>query len=674
VLVGVMGKPHSQMIAEFQGAPGIPEEVTKSGDVKYHMGYSNYREIDGHKINLALAFNPSHLEAVNAVVAGRVRAKQDLFKDQERDQALGLVIHGDAAFAGQGSVAEHLMMNGVEGYNTGGVLHLIINNQIGFTANADDSRCTIYASDLAKAIDAPIFHVNGDDVEAVVKVAELIFKYRQVFKKDVVLDLNCYRKYGHNEGDEPLYTQPLMYGKIKQHPTLEQIYSDKLIAEGVINADQYQQMVSEFNNHLISEFEIAKGYKAKEADWLKENWSKIQDGEATDPKTAVDLKKLQELGDKITEIPADFNVNPKIVRQLKARQEIIKSKQGIDWGTAEALAFASLLDEGYPIRLTGQDSGRGTFSHRHSVLHDAQTATRYYPLNNLGKKAAKYEVHDSILSEYAVLGFEYGYSLTNPFALTIWEAQFGDFANGAQIMFDQFIASSEVKWLRKSGLVMLLPHGFEGQGPEHSSARLERYLQACADNNLRVVNITTPANFFHALRRQINSKDRKPLVVMSPKSLLRHPLAVSGLDEFSADNKFKAVIGETEKLAEDDKIKKVVICSGRVYYDLLKARQDQKINDIVIIRLEQFYPFPKEQLKKELKRYKNAQMLWCQEGPKNTEGWYFVNDLIEEILVEIKAKCNRPEYMGRVASASPATGYNVYYLKEQQALISAVLK
>lgn len=671
-LTGVMKKPYHEMIAEFQGTPGMPEGVTKSGDVKYHMGYANTREIDGKKVDISLAFNPSHLEAVNSVVTGRVRAKQDLYGDNERTSAMAIVIHGDAAFAGQGSVAENLMMNGVKGYNTGGVMHIIINNQIGFTANPNDSRSTTYASDLARAIDAPIFHINGDDAESAVKIAGIVAEYRQKFGKDVVVDLVCYRKYGHNEGDEPLYTQPIMYTVIKDHPTLENIYSKKLIAEGVVLEADYQKIVSEFESHLQSEFELASKFKPVEADWLKADWSKIKDGDNSVAKTAVANKKLQEIIKKITEVPANFNVNPKIARQLEARRAVVEAGKDIDWGTAESLAFASLLTEGYPVRITGQDSGRGTFSHRHSVLHDAVNAARYYPLNNLGEKAARYEVHDSVLSEFAVLGFEYGYSLSTPYGLTIWEAQFGDFANGAQIIFDQFIASSEVKWLRKSNLVMLLPHGYEGQGPEHSSARLERYLQACADNNLRVVNITNPANFFHALRRQLYSKDRKPLVVMSPKSLLRHKLAVSTLDEFSEIESFKPVIGEIEKLAAD-KVKKVIICSGKVYYDLLEARNAKKISDIALIRLEQFYPFPDGELAAEIKKYKNAEIVWCQEEPRNMGGWNFVAELIEEVLINVKAKSSRPKYVGRIASASPATGYGKYHTKELAAFIDEAL-
>ena len=663
-LTGVLGKPYHRLFSEFNGTPSIPESVTKSGDVKYHMGFSSTRKIAGNQIDLSLAFNPSHLEAVNVVVAGRVRATQDLLGDKNRSQATALLIHGDAAFAGQGSVAESLVMNGTAGYDTGGVIHLIINNQIGFTANPQDSRSTKYATDLAKSIDAPIFHVNGDDVEAVVKVSQLITEYRQEFKKDVVLDVICYRKYGHNEGDEPLYTQPIMYNKIKDHLSLEKIYSDKLISQGDISADEYQKMVSDFEKLLNDEFNLATSYKALEPDWLKGDWSHIVDGDRNNGKTAIPHKLLNELVNKITEIPAGFEVNPKILRQIEARKQVVHDGVDIDWGTAEALAFASLIHEGKNVRITGQDAGRGTFSHRHSILHDGKTANRHNVFAKINP-SAQFEVYDSVLSEYGVMGFEYGYSLSAPDALTIWEAQFGDFANGAQIIFDQFVASSEVKWLRKSGLVMLLPHGFEGQGPEHSSARLERYLQACADNNLRVVNITNPANFFHALRRQIINKDRKPLVVMSPKSLLRHKLAVSKIAEFSELN-FRELIAEPHNLVADNKIKKVILCSGKVYYDLIEARLAKKIDNIAIIRLEQLYPFPSEQLKQELKKYSSAQIVWCQEEPKNMGAWHFVRDYIEEILCDLKLKNSRPLYVGRIESASPATGYGSYHNREQK--------
>jgi len=670
-LTGIMGKPYHEIISEFKGTPNMPAGLTKSGDVKYHMGYASTREIAGNKIDLSLAFNPSHLEAVNVVAAGRIRAKQTEYSDHSRDKAMALLIHGDAAFAGQGSVAESLVMNGVEGYNTGGVVHIIVNNQVGFTANPSDSRSTRYASDLAKSIDAPIFHINGDDVESVVKISEIALAYRQKFKKDIVLDIICYRKYGHNEGDEPLYTQPVMYNVIKKHPTPCDIYSKQLALEGQIPLEEYQKLVDEFNSHLNGEFELADKFKPEKPEWLKANWSKIKNDNSI-PKTAIAKKNLKELAKKITSYPADFNINKKIAKQLELRREIVENEKEIDWGTAEALAFASLLDEKFPVRITGQDSGRGTFSHRHSVLHDSQNGREYAIFDSLNEKA-KYEVYDSVLSEYGVLGFEYGYSLSMPNGLTIWEAQFGDFANGAQIIIDQFVASGEVKWLRKSGLVMLLPHGYEGQGPEHSSARLERFLQSCADDNLRVCNITKPANFFHALRRQLHSKDRKPLIVMSPKSLLRHKLNVSTLSEFS-DLNFRSLIAEEEKLVANDKVKKVVLCSGKVYYDLFEARAEKKIKDVALIRLEQLYPFPTKELAVELKKYKNAEVIWCQEEPKNMGAWKFVDDLIEEVLVSIKHKVKRPSYVGRVACASPATGYASYHKKEQEALVKEALK
>ncbi len=671
-LTGVMGKPYNQLFAEFKGTPGIPESVTKSGDVKYHMGYANCREINGNKIDISLAFNPSHLEAANSVVTGRIRAKQDLYQDQERNSAVALLIHGDAAFAGQGSVAENLMMNGIKGYDTGGVIHLIINNQIGFTANPCDSRSTLYASDLAKSIDAPIFHINGDDVEAVVKIANLAVEYRKKFNKDIVIDLICYRKYGHNEGDEPLYTQPVMYGKIKNHPSLEKIYSNKLLADAVITNNEYQQITNEFEAKLNSEFDLADKYQAKDADWLKKDWSKIQNLESEENiKTAITKVKAIELIEEITSLPKDFAVNPKILKQIESRKNQVTDGKEIDWGTAEALAFGSLLDEGFPVRITGQDSGRGTFSHRHSILHDANNANRYSVFSGFSNKA-KYEVYDSILSEYAVLGFEYGYSLSMPNALTIWEAQFGDFANGAQIIFDQFIASSEVKWLRKSNLVMLLPHGYEGQGPEHSSARLERYLQACADNNLRVCNITTPANFFHALRRQLHSLDRKPLIVMSPKSLLRHKLAVSNIQEFSKNN-FCTIIADNHK-REDKKVKKVILCSGKIYYDLFEARAIDKTEEsIAVIRLEQLYPFDNKAIVAELKKYNNAEIIWCQEEPRNMGAWSYINELIEEVATIAKYQKPKPLYVGRIACASPATGYGSYHAKEQKQIINQAL-
>ncbi len=671
-LTGIMGKAYHEMIALFKGAVGMPKEITKSGDVKYHLGHSSTREIDGNKIDLSLAFNPSHLEAVNPVVAGRVRAKQKLYKDAERLQALAILIHGDAAFAGQGIVAESLMMNTVKGYHIGGVIHIIVNNQIGFTANPTDSRGTIYASDLAKSIDAPIFHVNGDDVEAVVKVAQIAFEFRQQFKRDVVIDIICYRKYGHNEGDEPAYTQPLMYEVIRNHKNLEEIYSSQLISENVISQNEYLQKAKEFDDFLAQEFEKAENFEFKKADWLEKDWSKIENGEKETPKTALKKAEILDLIEKITTIPQNFSANSKIAKQLENRAKTVESGENIDWGIAESLAFGSLIKENFPVRITGQDSGRGTFSHRHSVLHDAKTGEKYSVFKPLENEKSDYEVYDSVLSEYGVLGFEYGYSLSMPYGLTIWEAQFGDFANGAQTMFDQFIASSEVKWLRKSGLVMLLPHGYEGQGPEHSSARLERYLQACADDNLRVCNITSPANFFHALRRQLHSKDRKPLIVMTPKSLLRHKLAVSKIEEFTSQN-FKKIIEDQEKLKADDKVRKLILCSGKVYYDLFEARQERKIDDVAIVRMEQIYPFAKDEILSQIKKYKNAEIIWCQEEPKNMGAWKFVEELIEEAAINAKHKNSRPKYVGRVACASPATGYSSYHAQEQKALIDEAL-
>jgi 2-oxoglutarate dehydrogenase E1 component len=668
VLTGVMGKPYSQMIAEFKGAPGIPKEITKSGDVKYHMGYANSREIAGNKIDLSLAFNPSHLEAVNSVVCGRVRAKQDFYNDSDRNSALAILIHGDAAFAGQGSVAENLMMNGLEGYNTGGVIHIITNNQIGFTANPEDSRSTTYASDLAKAIDAPIFHVNGDDVEAVVKITKLAAAYRQKFKKDIILDIICYRRYGHNEGDEPLYTQPVMYKIIKNHPTLKKLYSEKLISAGAISQEEFKKLNDEFNSHLEKSFTEAEKFQAKKGDWLEGEWKNVKNGDNKIPETGIETKKLKDIFAKISEIPEDFNINPKISKQFQQKIEIFNSEENINWGIAESLAFGSLIEEGSNVRITGQDAGRGTFSHRHSVLTDYETGNRIDTLNNI--KGARYEVYDSILSEYAVLGFEYGYSLSSPDNLTIWEAQFGDFANGAQIIFDQFIASSEVKWLRKSGLVCLLPHGYEGQGPEHSSARLERFLQLAADDNMRICNITNPANFFHALRRQIHSKDRKPLIVMSPKSLLRHKLAVSKLSEFAPKTKFQPILTEN---SNTKKIKKAILCSGKIYYDLIEAREAKKLDHITIIRLEEIYPFPSELIKKELQKYKLTEIIWCQEEPKNMGSWFFIRDYLDEILEESKINL-RLKYVGRIASASPATGYASYHKEEQEKLINEAIK
>ncbi|MDA0782305.1 MAG: 2-oxoglutarate dehydrogenase E1 component [Rickettsiales bacterium] len=678
VLTKVMGRRYASMISEFQGKQShFSEELDASGDVKYHQGASSDRDFNGHKIHLSLSANPSHLEAVNPVVVGRVRAKQDIFNDAERTKAMGILLHGDAAFCGQGVVTETMALSDLDGYTTGGTIHIVVNNQIGFTTNPNNQRKSPYPTDVAKGAHAPIFHVNGDDPEAVVFVSRLAVEYRQKFKTDVVVDVFCYRRYGHNEGDEPFFTQPIMYNKIKDHPTPMNVYAQKLISEGVISESDFSKMKDDFQQFMEKEYEEAQSYEADEADWLKGSWEGFENPEKGLKKnvdTGVDVKKLKEIGYKLASYPDDFNINKKLSRQMDTKIDMMKSGKNLDWAMGEALAFGTLLEEGHPIRITGQDSVRGTFSHRHAALTDQNSENKYFPLNNMFEKQAGFEVIDSNLSEYAVLGFEYGYSLARPQALVLWEAQFGDFANGAQIMVDQFISSGEAKWLRFSGLVMLLPHGYEGQGPEHSSARLERFLQLCAEDNMQVVNCTTPANLFHVLRRQIHRKFRKPLVVMSPKSLLRHKLCVSDLKDFDKGTHFKRVIGETSKLAANDKIRKVIICSGKVYYDLLEAREERKINDIAIIRLEQYYPFPDTDLVEELNKYKNAEVIWCQEEHQNMGAWHFVDRRIEAVLEKAECKSKRPEYVGRKEAASPAAGYYRIHNKQLQDLLNEALK
>jgi 2-oxoglutarate dehydrogenase E1 component len=638
------------------------------------MGYSNDVEINGKKVHLSLTANPSHLEAVNCVVTGKVRAKQDRKSDADRSRVMGVLLHGDAAFAGQGSVAEGLVLSDLDGYRTGGTVHIIINNQIGFTTDPKKSRSSPYPSDVAKMIGAPIFHVNGDNPEAVLFVAQLAAEYRQQFKKDVVLDIVCYRRYGHNEGDEPMFTQPQMYKKIAGLPRPREVYANRLIAEGAITSEAAADKVQKFKDYLEEQFKIGKDYKPNKADMLEGVWEGFEkvgrDANPT-PDTGFDAKKLKEIGLAISAIPSGFNANSKIVTLMNAKKKMFETGEGIDWATAEALAFGSLQAEGIPVRLSGQDCGRGTFSHRHSVLIDQENESTYQPLNNIGAKA-KYEVVDSAISEFAVLAFDYGYSLADPMALTIWEAQFGDFSNGAQVIIDQFISSGEAKWLRMSGLVMLLPHGYEGQGPEHSSARLERYLQLCAEDNMQVANVTTAANYFHILRRQIKRNFRKPLVMMSPKSLLRKKEVFSNIADFAPGTKFKRVIGEEAKLVADDKVRKVVICSGKVYYDIAEKRDAAKINDVAIIRLEQLYPFPKAEVLKELGRYKNADVVWCQEEPKNMGGWLFARAFIDE-AIESQGGKKRVTYAGRISAASPATGFYKVHNKEQDDLVAAAL-
>ncbi|RUU48411.1 2-oxoglutarate dehydrogenase E1 component [Mesorhizobium sp. M6A.T.Ca.TU.002.02.2.1] len=694
VLSQVMAKPHRAIFHEFKGGSAAPDEVEGSGDVKYHLGASSDREFDGNKVHLSLTANPSHLEIVDPVVMGKARAKQDslfgrsreeIVPLEERAKVLPLLLHGDAAFAGQGVIAEILGLSGLRGHRVAGTLHFIINNQIGFTTNPRFSRSSPYPSDVAKMIEAPIFHVNGDDPEAVVHATKVAIEFRMKFHKPVVVDMFCYRRFGHNEGDEPAFTQPIMYSSIRSHKTTVQIYADRLIAEGHLTQAEFDKLKADWRAHLEQEFEVGQHYKPNKADWLDGAWSGLRTADNQDEqrrgKTAVPVKTLKEIGKKLTEVPKDFAAHKTIMRFLENRRQAIESGEGIDWSTAEALAFGAILLDGNPVRLSGQDSERGTFSQRHSVLYDQRDETRYIPLNNLSAAQAGFEVINSMLSEEAVLGFEYGYSLAEPKALTLWEAQFGDFANGAQVVFDQFISSGERKWLRMSGLVCLLPHGYEGQGPEHSSARLERFLQLCAEDNMQVAYCTTPANYFHILRRQLKRDFRKPLILMTPKSLLRHKRAVSTLPEMSGESAFHRLLwddaqqlpGQAIKLTKDSKIRRVVLCSGKVYYDLYEEREKRGINDIYLLRVEQLYPFPAKALITELSRFRNAEMVWCQEEPKNMGAWSFIDPYLEWVLAHIDAKHQRVRYTGRPAAASPATGLMSKHLAQLAALLEDAL-
>lgn len=672
VLTNVMGKSFTAMFSEFQGTSAKPDDVQGSGDVKYHLGTSSDREFGGKTVHLTLTPNPSHLEFVDPVVVGRVRAKQRLRNDEDRSKVMGILIHGDAALSGQGIVPETLMMSELPGYRTGGTAHIVINNQIGFTTAPLFSRSGQYCTEVAKMTQAPIFHVNGDDVEAVVHVAEVAAEFRQRFKKDVFIDIVCYRRYGHNEIDEPAFTQPDMYRVIKAKPTVRTLYAQKLSSEGSVTDGD--QMLADLNARLEKDFQAATSYKPNRADMLEGNWTglKVAYGDDRRGNTAIKADVIKRVIDTITSVPEGFDLNSKIARQFEAKKKMVETGEGFDWATAEALAFGSLALEGFPVRLSGQDCGRGTFSQRHCALTDQTTEKRYIPLNNIEPgKQATFEVHDSPLSEAGVLGFEYGYTTADPKSLVLWEGQFGDFVNGAQVIIDQFIASAETKWLRMSGLVMLLPHGSEGQGPEHSSGRPERFLQMCAEDNWQVANCTTPANYFHILRRQMQRDFRKPLILMTPKSLLRHKLCVSNIKDFTEGSSFHRVIGETAELSK--KVKRVIVCSGKVYYDLLEMRDKAQINDIAIVRLEQFYPFPDKPLGAELAKYPNADVIWCQEEPENQGAWQFVDRRIEAVLTAIKHKSGRPVYVGRVAAAAPATGSLKQHNNEQAALINAAL-
>ena len=687
VLTQVMGKPHRVLFHEFKGGSATPDDIEGSGDVKYHLGASSDREFDNNKVHLSLTPNPSHLEIVDPVTLGKVRAKQDQHgaTPEDRTMVLPLLIHGDAAFAGQGVVAECFGLSDLKGYKTGGSLHFIVNNQIGFTTYPRYSRSSPYPSDVAKMIEALIFHVNGDDPEAVVFAAKVATEYRQKFAKPVVIDMFCYRRFGHNEGDEPSFTQPLMYKKIRSHPSTLEIYSKKLVGEGVVTETEVDQMKADWRARLEAEYEAGMGYKPNKADWLDGRWSGMKPaGEVDDPRrgdTGVALETLRDIGKKITTAPDGFAVHKTVQRFLDNRAKAIETGEGIDWATGEALAFCSLLKEGHPVRLSGQDCERGTFSQRHSVLFDQNTEERHTPFNHLGKEQSRYEVLNSSLSEEAVLGFEYGYSTAEPNALTLWEAQFGDFANGAQVVFDQFISSGERKWLRMSGLVCLLPHGYEGQGPEHSSARLERFLQMCAEDNMQVANLTTPANYFHALRRQLKREIRKPLILMTPKSLLRHKRAVSRLDEMAPSTSFhrllwddaQALPGEKIKLVADNKIRRVVMCTGKVYFDLYEDREKRGIDDIYLLRIEQLFPFPTKALVAELSRFKQAEMVWCQEEPRNMGAWFFVDVFLQWVLNQIGAKHKQMRYAGRPASASTAVGQMSKHLAQLKQFLDEAL-
>ena len=680
VLTQVMGKPHRALFNEFKGGSSTPQEVEGSGDVKYHLGASSDREFDQNKVHLSLTANPSHLEIVDPVVLGKVRAKQDQHKDVERTQVLPLLLHGDAAFAGQGVIAECFGLSGLKGHRTGGSIHFIINNQIGFTTSPRVARSSPYPSDVAKMVEAPVFHVNGDDPEAVTFAAKIATEFRQKFKKPVVVDMFCYRRFGHNEGDEPSFTQPLMYKAIRSHPTTLEIYARKLVAEGVVTEAEVDEMKAAWRSHLEVEFEAGQTYLPNKADWLDGRWAGLKPAgkdveDARRGATGLPLETLREIGEKITQVPEGFHLHKTIGRFLENRKKAIESGEGVDWATAEALAFSSLLLDGMPVRLSGQDVERGTFSQRHSVLTDQETDARYKPFNHVREGQARYEVVNSMLSEEAVLGFEYGYSLAEPDALTLWEAQFGDFVNGAQVVIDQFISAGERKWLRMSGLVMLLPHGYEGQGPEHSSARLERFLQMCAEDNMQVCNLTTPSNYFHALRRQLKREFRKPLIIMTPKSLLRHKRATSRLEQMGETTFFHRWLHDDadpriggKGLVAPEKIRRLILCSGKVYYDLLEEREKRGIDDVYILRIEQLYPFPAKSLAQELSFFKNAELIWCQEEPRNMGGWFFVDQYINWAS-DRQGGGRRARYVGRPPAASTAVGQMSKHLAQLRAFL-----
>ncbi len=678
-LVNIVKKPLTALFSEFGGESFKPDDVQGSGDVKYHLGTSSDQDIAGATVHLSLQPNPSHLEAVDPVVIGKVRARQDSAGDtQRRGSVMAILMHGDAAFAGQGLVYETLAMSQLIGYRTGGTIHLIVNNQIGFTTVPAHAYSGLYCTDVAKSIQAPILHVNGDDLEAVIFCANMAAEFRMRFACDIVLDIVCYRRHGHNETDEPAFTQPVMYRAINAMKTTRTLYAERLAAEGIVPAAESQAMFDQFAQVLEDANAAAKSYKPNKADWLEGHWAgfhaeREEEIEHTEGPTFVPEPTLKQIGAALARVPAGFDLNSKIARQLEAKQAMIDTGQGIDWATGEALAFGSLLLEGSRVRLSGEDTQRGTFSQRHAFLIDQTNQYEYVPLNNIRPDQAKIEIYNSLLSEAGVLGFEYGYSLADPRTLVLWEGQFGDFANGAQVIIDQFIASGETKWLRMSGLVMLLPHGYEGQGPEHSSARIERYLQLCAERNMWVCNLTTPANYFHALRRQLHRNFRKPLILFTPKSLLRHKLAVSPLSEMTDGSRFQFVIPEVDEIAPAEEVKRVILCTGKVYYDLLQERRSKDLKNVAIVRLEQMYPFPENNLGRVLKPYTNADVVWCQEEPENMGAWNFVDRRIERVLHRLEMKSYRPVYVGREAAASPATGLARTHMAQQARLVTTAL-
>ena len=676
LLTTVLGMPYRDILSKFQGNLNDPNEVLGSGDVKYHLGVSSDREFEDKKIHLSLAPNPSHLEAVDPVVIGRVRAKQTQLKDKLTEKVFGLLIHGDAALAGQGVVAETFAMSQLRGFRTGGTIHFVINNQIGFTTMPHYGRSAPYCTEIAKMVQAPIFHVNGDNPEAVVHVCRLAAEFRNKFKEDVVVDMFCYRRSGHNEADEPLFTQPLMYKAIKKHPTTLKIYEKKLIEENIINSDHASTLKIDFKNFLDKEFNTAKTFKPNKADWLEGSWKGLTTASlgARKGETSVSKNNLLKIAKLIHKIPEDFNIHKRVGKIFNDRHNSVIEGRAIDWATAESLAFATLLDQGYGVRLSGQDSGRGTFSQRHAVLYDQINERRFVPLRHFKHKQGYFEIIDSFLSEYGVLGFEYGYSQADPKTLVIWEAQFGDFANNAQTIIDQFITTGERKWLRMSGITLLLPHGHEGQGPEHTSSRLERFLQMCAEDNIQVANCTSPANYFHILRRQLVRSFRKPLILMTPKSTLRHKKNTSSIDDFINGSTFHRVLVNNITNEQEKKINRLIICSGKIYFELQDRIDELKKDNIFILRLEQIYPFPYDNFVNELKKFSNCEIIWCQEEPKNMGAYGFVKRRIESLMREVKAKQEKLIYVGRRAAASPATGVYDRHLANQKNILRLAIE